>query len=218
MMITANGAPVVGMRLTLPQSGLWVASLEVDSDEALEGALTLTQAVSGASYIGHIVAAGVVAGTCRLEAVGGSGGLTGELAARSYRDATARTVISELLASVGETLDGTSTRSVMTTALSYWTRAAGRASVALSAVVEALGAQWRILPSGAVWVGSESWPEFVDDDALELDRDARSGAVLVGADAISLTPGVAFNGDRVGRVEHSFGRDEELRTTYWVTA
>lgn len=215
-MLTANGYPVIELTLRMPLSGLWVASLDVASDEALEGSLTLAQAGSGVELTGYVVSSGVVAGTCRLEAVGGAGGLVTDVEARSYQGVTARDVASELLAAVGETLDSSSTRSTVTTSLPYWTRAAGRATTALSRLADALGARWRVRPSGAVWLGLDTFPEYVDEEALELDRDARAGSVLVGAESIGLVPGVTFRGDRVGRVEHYFSRSDPLRTVYWT--
>jgi hypothetical protein len=215
-MITANGLPVLAMRLTLPVQGVWVAALQVSSDEDLSGAVTLQQ--DDVTYTGTVLRGTSVNGIAAVEAVGGTGGLGGQLAARSYQGASARSIVNDLLAGVGDRLDGEATRSVLSTTFAYWTRAAGRASVALSSLTDALAARWRVLPSGAVWVGAESWPAMATDyEALEIERDPAASTVLLAPETFALLPGVTLRGERVGRVEHVMGTDE-LRTTFWLEA
>ncbi len=216
--ITANGRPVVAMRLTMPAIGVWVAELEVDSDEALEGAVTI--AGEGTEHVGTAVRSGVIAEVCRAEVVGGAGGLAGEVDARSYRSATVRVVLEELLAAAGERLSGASASSALSRSLGYWTRPKGRAGAALGMLVDSIGgAVWRVLAEGSVWVGIETWPDapstaFGD----ELDRDHAAGTVLIAPDAPGLAPGMSLAGDHVARVEHSMGPARPLRTRYWVAA
>lgn len=217
-MLTVNGKPVLAMRLTLPVSGVWVASIEADAEEAITGAVTIKQSDSSASYAGYAVRSGELSGTCYLECIGGAGGLAGDVEARSYRDVTARTVVAEALAAAGEALASTSTRSVLDTALAFWTRSQGRVSQSLSAVADELGARWRVLPTGAVWFGAETWPDFRGEDIAELSRDPAAGTVLLAPDAIDLAPGVTLRGERIGRVEHLITRDDPLRTTAWIEA
>jgi hypothetical protein len=214
-MFTANGAPVLSMRLTFPSSGLWVATLELDSEDDVDGELLLEQDGATQSFTGAVLRTGVLAGSCRLEAVGGTGGLVEDVGARSYRNATARTVFEEVLAEAGETFDATSTRSVMTTALPYWTRAAGRGTTALWTLADALGAKWRVQPAGAVWMGVDSWPEAPEFEYVELDRELSSETVLIAPDQLDILPGMQLkNGDRVGRIVYTVTRDEPLRATY----
>lgn len=215
-MITVNGLPVLAARITMPVVGVWSASLEAISEEDITGTATIAQE-GAASLVGTVVRSGVLSGSCRLEMVGGKGGLRGDVAARSYQRATARTVIGELLAACGETLDETAQRATLTTSLPFWTRAGGRASTALTTLTDALGARWRVLSNGNVWVGTESWPSPPDAYlADELDRDDAAQNVLLAPDTIALFPGVTLAGRHVGRVEHTVGRDAPLRTTYWI--
>ena len=212
MSVTANGFDVLAMRVTLPLDGVWVATLQVATDEGLAGALRLEN--EGVVFTGTVVSTG----QALVDAVGGAGGMGRDVDARSYRGATARDIIADLLAAVGERLDGSSSRDVLATALPYWTRARGRASVALSTLTDALGARWRVLPSGTIWVGTETWPAVSSDyEALELDRDSAAGTVLLAPETIALGPGVVLEGERVGRVEHVMA-GEDLRTTFWLEA
>lgn len=220
-MITLSGNPVLSMRLTLPERGNWVLAAEVDvpeaSDDALEGAVTLTQ--DDVTLSGTVIRTGLIGGVCRLEAVGGKGGLRGDVVARSFQGLTARSILADTLGACGETQSALSTRSVLTTALPYWTRSAGRSSTALSVLADALGARWRVTHSGEVWFGLDTWPSMAEGyDADELDADPSSGLVLLGPETIALVPGVTYQGRRVGRVEHTVGRDSALRTTFWEAA
>lgn len=218
-MLTANGAPVLGMQLALPLSGLWVATLEVDSEEDITGELAFEQEGSALSFAGTVLTSGVVAGVCKLTAVAGSGGLVNDIVASHYRSTTARTVFEEILAAAGETYEVSSTRSVMTTSLPYWTRAAGRGSLALRTLADALGARWRVLPSGNVWMGLDSWAAAPEIELNELDRDGSAQTVLIAPDTIELLPGMSLpNGDRVGRIVYTITRDDPLRATYSLEA
>lgn len=215
-MITANGLPVIEMRLTFPLSGLWVASLEVGTEEAITGSCTLAQEGTALSFVGYVVRSGAIGGSCRAKVVGGAGGLVTDVPARSYRGARARSVAGELLAAVGETLATSSTRAVLATELPFWTRAAGRASDAVWRLTDALGARWRVLPSGAVWIGTDAWTAKPSDDPMELDRDGLHDTVSLAPDTLSLLPGMTLRGEHVGRIEYLFGRDTPLRATAWV--
>jgi len=213
-LLTCNGHAVDTIRLVLPQTGAWVATLEALSDEKLTGTVTLTDQV--ATYTGTVLRSGVRSGVCRMDVVGGKGGLSNEVPARSYVGIKARNVAAELLAAVGEALDASSTPSVLGTSLPFWTRASGRAGTALATLVDALGASWRVLQSGAVWIGAETWPTATKTlEALELDDDEAAGNVLLAPDSLALRPGVVLAGRKVGRVEHRISRGA-LRTTFWV--
>lgn len=216
-MIEANGLPVISLRLTLPVSGLWVASVECISEEALSGAIELTQADTNVSYLGYAVRSGTLGGSCLMTVVGGRGGLTLDVTAKSYRNVSVKTFLAETLEGVGERLAASSSPELMSTQLPFWTRTAGRTTLALSALTRELDARWRVLPSGDVWVGVDSFAPS-NPEVLELDRDFEAESVLVDADDMGLVPGVTVNGDRVGRVEHSFGRDDAPATTYWIEA
>src|SRR5687767_12807759 len=118
-LITANGHHVLALRQTLPLGGIWVAELEVDVDEALTGTVEISD--EDIVYSGTVVRSGVLVQTCKLEMVGGAGGLSRDVPAKSYQGITARTVVTDLLAAVGEQLDASSTPSVLNTALTFWT-------------------------------------------------------------------------------------------------
>lgn len=219
-MLTANGLPVTALRLSKPPQGVWVASLEVTSDERVLGAVELKQDGLATAFLGTARFSGEpVAGSCRIEVVGGTGGFaTKTVEAKSYAGISARSIISDLLAALGESLSPTSAKAVLNATLPYWTRAAGKAGegkAILSTLTAALGAIWRVLPDGSVWVGTETWPTLEDFEAVEMNRDEAASAVVLAPETIGLLPGVTYTGRKVGRVEDSFGRTAPLRTTFW---
>lgn len=220
MHATINGAEILSMRITMPSVGVWVLTAEVSSDEAITGAVTIEQDIDPQTFVGTVLRSGVDnVGVCRLEAVGGAGGLGQAVDARSYQGVTARAVLGDLLADAKEQLDSSSTRASLGTSLPYWTRAGGRASTALATLADALAARWRVLASGAVWVGLETWPKVpASYEATEIDRDFAAQNVLLAPEAFSLVPGVMLGDDRVGRVEHVLSQNAPLRTTYWIEA
>lgn len=211
--VTLNAEAVFALRLTLPLRGRWTAELEVDSEADITGAVTLSDSQPGeqVTFQGAVHRGGVLVNTWRGLIVGGTGGLSKDVTAKHYREIDARTVISELLAEVGEALATTSTATVLAKRLPFWTRLTGGAREALSAVCDAIGATWRVLPSGAVWIGVDTWPAAADQ--FQVDRDFPAGTVELAPDSINLLPGVTVDGLRVGRVEHCI--DDHLRTTVW---
>jgi hypothetical protein len=215
-MITCNGDPVLEIRLTLPLSRNWVVWLEVSNDEVVTGPIKIA---AGTEFSGIVVRSGVLNGSCLIEAVGGKGGLAKPLPARSYHGVTVRTVLGDILAEAGEVLDASSSAAVLRLNLPFWTRDNESASWAISTLAEQVGANWRTLPSGAIWFGTETWGKApASFDAIEMDADDASGFILIAPDnpnALNLRPGQTWEGHRVGRIEYHMGREAPMRGTIW---
>lgn len=221
---TLQGLPVLSLLLTRPLVGNTVATVEVDyqsSDELFDGLLELKdQAVTYKVTSEH---SGIISGVARVNLVGGNGGLLEDVPPRHFREVTVRTLIESLLDLAGEKLDPSSTASVMSRVLPFWSWGGdpqtNRASKHLTSLTDKLECHWRVLPNGKVWVGTESWnpvSEELADASLELNRDDADGNVLLGTETLELGPGVTLAGRHVGRVEHFFDRQSSLRTTFWT--
>lgn len=203
-----NEASVLSWVLTFPLRGAWTAELTVDADEAPEGAVTLeiAQGDSTVELHGFAKRKGVFELKTRILVVGGAGGLSSPVESRYYTDTTARTVVEDLLRDAGEELDDSSSSDVLGTQLTVWTRRAGTAGSRLDALVRSLGAQWRVLQSGKVWVGTDEWAE-VETEADLLREDKAAGTATVSAPSVPLEilPGSSFLERHVSAVTHEFG-------------
>jgi hypothetical protein len=212
---TVNGKGVFSAQLIVPRVGAWRLDAIVDA----EGTDGLTQAIElslneGASiWRGRAWRVADNFGRVELRAVGGGGGLSAVLSGQSYRQATARAILTDILEAAGETLDTSSTPELLDTLLPHWTRLAGPSVHQLELLVAALEATWRVLPNGRIWVGTESWPTAPAFEADVLSIDPRGGRGEIAAvEAYKLLPGQTYAERRVTWVEHRFLPDA-LRTS-----
>ena len=217
--ITANGLSVLpGSVMTVPREGAWHCAFELDGDKPLSGKLTIKD--SGLEFVGFVRRSDAVAGRVRVEAVGGNGGLSKVIDAKSYESSPLSIALKDILDAAGEALDPASDASVLGTQLDHWQRTKDTAGIAIKTLLEPTGATWRVTSAGKVWVGKETYPKQKIADALELDRDGIQGCFTIATDRMELRPGVTFDGRKVGRVEHHIQPNERgvatLRTIYWV--
>ncbi len=216
-MALVNGT-VWALTTDLRQSriGAWHADLELDSDAALSGAVTLEE--EGITFVGTVVRSGSFGGRTRARVVGGSGGLSKALPARNYASGVLKlsTVIGDILREAGETLSSTSDASILSAQLPKWHREAGLASHALVQAVDAAGAVWRVLRDGTIWVGAETWP-IVSPAHVLIDEDWCDGVLTIAPDAPELLPGTTFLGHRIEMVRHYSGPGG-LRTDAHLTS
>jgi uncharacterized Zn-binding protein involved in type VI secretion len=153
--------------------------------------------------------------------VGGTGGLSRDIAPKYYAKIPARTVLEELLQDCGEvagTIDLPGT-------LAAWVRAAGPAHEALRALMMRSPERvWRMRPGGQVDVQVPSWPAH-DAPLAILHEDAAAGSYTVGltpdlrvGTLVTLTRGSETLSKRVTRVthalalQHDYPQGQTLRT------
>jgi hypothetical protein len=222
-MLTLNGLPVIAFVQDLPLTGRWVATIEASGDED-----DLTLAAGDTAILqwdsdvdreiarGHVRTCAERNGTYRATLAGGNGGLSQVIGPGHFRQSTVRTVLASLLTEAGEVLDGSASRATLDTPLAFWSRVEGPGLEELARLCTAVGANWRFLSNGRLWVGVEDWPAFPDFDAEDLDSDGADGSRLYGVEDPRLVAGVTWRDQQIARVEHSFTRDESLRTTVWV--
>lgn len=216
--IDVNGKTVLKMRLHAPIREAWVARLTAASTENLVGAVTISDGTN--RWAGTVVRSGVLFGVCSALIVGGSGHLSDIPTAKSYTGVTARSVVQDLLNAAGEVVDGNSlTRPALRTVLEHWTRAGVDTTVGaeLTAVLDAVGATWRVLPSGKIWIGTPTFPAAKPRGFLENTRSPDAARVHAQLDLLELLPDSSVNAERVGDVEYELG-SSELRATYWLEA
>jgi len=130
---------VVEGSVTMPASGIWVASLRLDSDASLSGAVDLT--LGDRTLKGTVVEGAAFAGTARYRVVGGKAKWGAEVDARAYASGTSlSTVLRQLAADAGESIDGITDKTV-----GQWTR---RKAPAIRTLRQLLGSAWYIDDAG----------------------------------------------------------------------
>lgn len=209
--VTVNDLPATRVSLLLPRVGVWSADVEVDSDEALTGAVTLS--IQGRTWRGVVLRGAVYEGTWRGRLVGGAGGLTRSVEAVAQRGSTLALALADVLRAAGETLAATS--GDLSAVAPLWHRFAAPAADAVADVARAAGYAWRFLPDGTLWMGAETWPTVAPTDPPEVISETPEvgRVVLFGDAAYDVAPGVTLSLPdrdpvRVGCVEHQVSVDD----------
>lgn len=197
MPATLNGKNVISCEVTEPRIGVWTATVDVDSDAAITGKVTLE--VDGVSWVGVVSKGDLHGGRVHLQVVGGAGKLAKQLGPKYYRGTSLGSVVADLMRETGETLSATADPRVRGHFVSRWTRPKGKASVTLIEVADELGLVWRVLRDGTVWIGEDKWAETKTDHD-EIDRVPGRDALLIAPEAPHIQPGQSFTGKHVSRV------------------
>lgn len=210
-----NDLPLLRAQLVAPLTGRWTADLEVDTDTDITGPVVLT--IGAVQRRGTVFRGGLDEGKWCGRIVGGANGLDRPVTARSWQGSqSARGLVTELLRELGEVLSDSSGPELDTN-IPRWSRIDGPGHHALADLVRAVGARWRITPEGAVWIGTESWPELItpEGDLTELlEVDPRAGSSTFAVSSGYVLPGQTFEGLRVGGLVYSLD-DGHDRVTVW---
>jgi hypothetical protein len=142
----------------------------------------------------------------------GAAGLRTLVTAQSYASAPVSLIVGDILNAAGEKLAASS----MSLAARFaWTRFGVdvSAGAALQAVVDELGAVWRALPDGTIWIGTETWPPWTVTNFDVTDVQPEDGRLELVTDTPTLLPGMSlpsgdtFTGGNVGRVLYRIASD-----------
>lgn len=214
--MTANGTACHKARIQLPRIGAWHADLVIDALDAsnFEGQVTLSIADGRIQLQGTALRYGVQYGVVMARVIGGGAGLGTILAAKSYQNATVKTVLSDICSAAGENLSSVADPKTIATQLPFWNRFSLTAGRAIQAVLENLGVAWRVVADGSIFVGPDTYPPTSMKGALILDTAPEQNRLDFYADVPKLFPGEGWNGRSVSRVEHNFTEDQ-LRSRVW---
>lgn len=198
--------------LALGAEGAPIATLELPEDTAPElGPADLLVAHGDdeepVRFVGTLVFARPNEGRCSATWVGGAGGLGGDAIAVHYtavaQPVALATVVEALVAAAGELLDDGALSALDGLELPRWTRVAGETwRKALARALEGTGRTWRILDSGRVWIGADTWPAG-ELGGQVLDEDTGARTLLLAFERATLRPGTSLDGRPVVRVTFS---------------
>jgi hypothetical protein len=216
-MLKVNGKLVIDGRLTFPRTGVWHASLRVDTQEELSGAVTIDIDEGRLALAGTVARGGDQQDAAMVRIVGGANGLRRTARARNYTTTSVREVLGHLLADAGEALAATADQATLSRTLDAWTTHAMPVGLVIPRLLAsgAPRANWRMLTNGTVWVGAEQWADsgFAEEDYQILSEDPARGEAVLGMESPLLLPGTKLGDRRVSLVEHHIG--EVNRTNVW---
>jgi hypothetical protein len=208
----ASGELVLDTTVTMPRRGEWNATVSVDqlAVDAEPPTGPFTFEIEGIEFRGSAVPARSgrsQSGRTKVRVVGGAGGLSHDLEPRNYGGGVtrAKTVVDDILRDAGETLSAESNTELLAKQIDAWQRVKGPGRRALDRICEKIGAVWRVLRDGTVWIGVDEWPE-VEPDGIVQDDDWGDGVILLAPDTPSMVPGIVVRGQRVEEVTHRLSR------------
>lgn len=194
------GLDVLSARLALPPLGIGTLEAELDLDEGTDppsGTVDLTfEAENGTSTVYRVTVLDVLpggdagrenVGRHRVFAVQGTGNLREEITGSSYEELSPRLIFEDLLAGEGQDLDG-----VPDAEIKRWDTMAGAARTGVTRLAASLQLTWRVLPSGVVKVGPETWPEYAGSLPLYTAEPDAYGLCELALDAPDLLPGMSI--------------------------
>lgn len=211
----ANGLTLLLGSIRVPRVGVWVAEIELDGDDASKVSGAVTIELGATTWKGTAIESGAFSGRLKARILGGSAGLRKPTKPKFYASIPARVVVGDLLAEGGETLSSTSDAAKLGTILPFWTRPAGTVSEGLENVLDEIGASWRVLPDGTVWIGTETWPNAQVKDVHVESEDPKDSKMVIGSEDPSLVPGTTFQGRKVSRVEHDIAPGKTRTTAFF---
>lgn len=202
----ANGIPVISARVNVPSFGSISGQLELGA-EIDPGPLTLNDSV-------HVLAkrVQVFAGRAYVVLDGGSaGGLSAEVPAKHFKNATGAQVLSYILGKAGETQSPVIGPDVLAQTFGFYGLQSGTARAVLGDLARELGVDWRTLYDGTIWLGTgEPVPNPAAPEMLDWSP-AYGHATF--ADELTLTPGQDLGFGPIVRVEFETG--ETSRALVW---
>jgi hypothetical protein len=197
-----NGRGAFWGELRIPRIGAWEADFGVSRDGAEELTGTAAIEIGGRAWKGRVWRSGENVGVIYLRIVGGAGGLSRVVPAKSYQGVPLSLPVSDLLAEVGETLSPASDMPLLASVVTQWTRTEGTAGACLRSILAQAAGVWRVLADGTVWIGRETWPESALTEYTYCQQVPNAGAIEVFAAEPAIYPGEVFRGRRVSVVAH----------------
>lgn len=187
----------------MPFWGSWNGEFRIDSQDAIEGAVTIK--IGSSTLQGWTVRSGVFSANNWLRVVAGKGGLwQTELKAVGFRDATVKNVLDAICSSSGEVLSKTISSDVLSKRLPFWSIIGGHTGTqTLNYLAKYLDLAWRSLDDGTVWLGSPTYtnsPAPIDADTEELNASRQWAHAIVGTTELFPRPATIWNNRKVDKL------------------
>ncbi len=208
-LLTIGGVTAISATIRRPVRGVWLVEATLAQGATPSGRVELK--TPGLTLSGSVVG-GPFMDRSLVRLVAGGNGLAKSLAARGYSNVEARVILGDVLREAGEELSATVDAKLLAKKLPHWTRLGRTAGEEIGALATALGATYRFLDDGKLWLGVDTWPTLSFPHQT-IDEWPDTSTALIASDEPTLRPGVTFNGRRVTWVEDCF-TVKATRTTY----
>jgi hypothetical protein len=213
---SAAGAALLAVEVSMPVTSSWHATIDLDTEEEPSGPFVFR--IGEVEFRCTVVPgrSGHFGGRTKIRVVGGAGGLSKKLKARNYSGGitTVRQVLDDILRESGESLSSQSDPSILGRQLNSWHRTEQEANRALTMLCDKVGANWRVLRDGTIWIGVDTWPEVAPDGEL-IDEDWADGVITVSSDNPTGVPGVTISGQQIEQVVHRMDR-QGIRSDFYA--
>ncbi len=207
----ARGVALINAEVSMAVEGPWKAIVEIDELEEGEEPPTgpFIFDLDGVEFVGTVDPdrSGAWGGRTKVRVVGGAGGLYTKIKVRNYAGGLTKvkTVLDDILRDSGEALSTESSTSILDQRLDGWERTDGTAAEALSVLCKKVGASWRVLRDGKIWIGKDEWPD-IEPAGTVMDPDPGSGIIVVRPEFATLVPGVRIRGQQARQILYRVGR------------
>lgn len=201
-LLTANGEGVVAASFSSPISAAWHVDMTVATADVskVTGSVTLDINDGQLQLKGTARTTGVYLDTARVRLVAGAGGLGTPSKPRYYQQPTVRLVLSDLLATAGETLSTKADAATLGKVLNSWTVTQMPVASAIGLLMAEVSASWRMLADGTCWCGAETWPDVGVDVSIEK-QDTAANQLVVSMEAPVLMAGQTVGGFKANYLE-----------------
>lgn len=199
--VRVNEVSVTRGSVAFGLQGTWCARLWLQGTNPDDVAGDVELAIGEETFSGTSTAATDAGNEVSVEIVGGAGGLLKECEPQHYvAPATVRSVVTDALEVGGEQLSPTADSAVLDSVLPMWTRVRESVADVLKGLLEPLGASWRVLADGSVWIGKETWPEAAE--VLVESETPTLSSFRVAIETAAVLPGVTLQGKQISSVAY----------------
>lgn len=210
-MITLNGFEVLGGSITMPQSGVWVATVQLPLGGPEDGEVEFLDPF-GQRLVGTVRDANPIGSRLEVMVNGGVGEARNESSPTHFKDGKSGAIMQQLATDYGGPLSNRITSALKGSVLPFWTNPAIPVAWNCETLSEALETRWGVDRDGALLFGYDPTEKSEEFDVL----DANPGRKFydVAPEGLFIVPGDTQQGQTVIAVDYYI--QETLRVRYWL--
>jgi len=212
-----DGIPLVECHLIIPKIGAWIANdVLVDTDTPLSLGQAVTMNFMDRTFKGTVLDTGVFEGYQRCTIIGGSGKLSSYLESTPYNSTTVGQVLRDIARKTSHTVSTSIDQTLLNSNLASWNIIRMKAALAITKLLSEIGAIWRILTDGTLWIGKEVYTPLNAQDFTVLEEFPEEARWDIYNEDYLIDPLTSLSGNNIQQVEY-FVKDNELKMSVYFT-